>query len=267
MAPPCTLKMGPITNCTCPSNLYRLVAILIAWLGAIPTFFMEWIYFGILFKWNPLGWRFMSDFLSLIGNIEPWFSVVAWLGFPFNLLAAYYVYVLCSVQVARFFLFLEKRRHEPKEGIFPRDLSDPDYFHWNARRYIKKFPAWLVKLTPFPWMRRSYIYNKLGAKIGKHVGNLDAWIDLEFVTIEKGVAMGCQVAVTSHYFTSKYLIVKSVHVGRECLVGERVRISPGTIMEENAVLLAKSVTKLDQHIKPGEIFGGNPAGLIKVKEE
>ncbi|MHA1682299.1 MAG: hypothetical protein ACTSUE_15285 [Promethearchaeota archaeon] len=265
MAAPCTFKMGPVTNCTCPSNFYRFIAALIVWLPAIPPFLFAWIYLGLTFRWNPLGWQFMGVAIGFLNTVHPWGAVILWLAFPIALLASYYLYVLCSIHVAKFFLFFENKHHPPSQGIFPRNMENDEYRHWNARRYMKKFPCWLVKLTPFPWMRRSYIYNQLGARIGKNVGLMDAWIDIEFVTIEDDVAIGRQCAITSHYFTPEYLILKEVVIKSGALIGERTRISPGTIVGEKATILAKSVTKIEQTIPAKSTFTGNPAEAYKSR--
>ncbi|MHA1716767.1 MAG: acyltransferase [Promethearchaeota archaeon] len=267
---PCTFKMGPITNCISPGKKYYILMGLNIWLAAIPVILVELLYLGLILNWNPLSWdlwviddyfQACLEFYQLLGI----FGVIAWwFLLPFDFLFAFYFYAFLVIKIARFFLFIEKRVHPPKEGIIPRDFKDPDYFHWHVRRFIKRYPVWIVSLLPFPWMKRSYIYNQLGSKIGKNVRCLNAWIDLEFVQIEDNVLIGSASIISSYYFTPKFLIVKRVHVGKDCIIGSKSRVTPGTIIEQGVTLLAKSVTKMDDRLESCGIYGGIPAEKVEL---
>ena len=265
MSAPTALKMGPMTNCVIPSKKYVLVMALGMWFSLVPAIAMEYFYLGAAFNWNPMHVVFFQKVLDLLAVIAPWNQLAIWLIFPFNLLAVHFMNAFFATWVARFFLAIETRVHKPREGIFPRDLKDPDYYHWNARRAIKKFPCWLLQLTPFTRMKRRYIYNKLGngtIHIGKNAGLLDAWIDTEFIEIGDNVAVGRAASITSHYFTPSHLIVQKVSIGANSLVGERARVSPGANLGNRTTVLAKSVVRIGEQVPEGTIFGGNPAQRV-----
>jgi chloramphenicol O-acetyltransferase type B len=59
-------------------------------------------------------------------------------------------------------------------------------------------------------------------------------------------------------------IVKSVQIGKNCWVGSRVIILPGTIIEEGAVIQAGSV--LSGRIPKCAIVGGNPWRVIRYRD-
>nr|MDO8109051.1 hypothetical protein [Candidatus Sigynarchaeota archaeon] len=265
MSAPTAFKMGPLTNCVIPSKRIVLLMLVIMWLSIIPALILEYFYLGAAFNWNPLGVGSFQWLLDLLVTIDPWGRIGIWLVFPFNLLVVHYLNALSSIKVARFFLFIDTHLHKPREGIFPRDFKDPDYYHWHVRRAIKKFPCWILQLTPFTFMKRSYVYNKLGTgtvAIGKNVGLIDSWVDTEFVEIADNVAIGRAAAITSHYFTPGHLIIKKVTIMKDCLVGERVRVPPGAVLGEKSTILAKSIVKLDEHVPAGAIFSGNPAQQV-----
>nr|MDO8085775.1 hypothetical protein [Candidatus Sigynarchaeum springense] len=265
MSAPTGLKMGPMTNCIIPSKWHVMLMLLEMWFSIVPAMALEYVYLGIALDWNPIGLPLFQQVLDIVSSIEPWGRVIAWLLFPFNLLAVHYLNAFCAIKVAKFFLFFETHRHKPREGIFPRDFKDPDYYHWHARRALKKFPCWLLQLTPFTAMKGRYVYNQLGlgsVKVGKAMGTIDSWIDTEFVEIQDGVAIGRAAAITSHYFTPTHLIVKKVTLGKDCIVGERVRVPSGAILGERSTILAKSVVRLDEKVPANAIFGGNPAARV-----
>ncbi|MEX2681765.1 MAG: hypothetical protein Q6373_009195 [Candidatus Sigynarchaeota archaeon] len=265
MSAPTGLKMGPMTNCIIPSKWYVLLMLLEMWFSIVPAMALEYVYLGLALDWNPIGLPIFQHVLETVSIIEPWGRLFVWLLFPFNLLAVHYLNAYCAIKVAKFFLFFEIHRHKPREGIFPRDFKNPDYYHWHARRALKKFPCWLLQLTPFTVMKGRYVYNQLGlgsVKIGKAMGTIDSWIDTEFVEIQDGAAIGRAAAITSHYFTPTHLIVKRVTIGQGCIVGERVRVSPGAMLGKRCTILAKSVVRLDENVPENAIFGGNPAARV-----
>ncbi len=275
MASPVAFKMGPLTNGLVPSKGHVLLVAIIICAGALPAVVLETMYACVLFKWNPLAGAtgtvlpaislLFQGIIDVTTMLDPWASIVAWLLFPLDLLAAFYLYVLSSLIVARFFLLLETAVCKPKEGIFPRDMKNRDYRHWNTRRLLKKFPCWLLQLVPFPWLRGSFIYNQLGTRVsGTAQGLFSAWIDVEFVTIDDGVLIGRNAAITSHYFTPEYLIVKAVHVEKDAIIGEKARIPPGVTIGERATVLARSVLRLDEHVPAGACVGGNPAAAVDL---
>jgi chloramphenicol O-acetyltransferase type B len=58
-------------------------------------------------------------------------------------------------------------------------------------------------------------------------------------------------------------IEKAVHIGKNCWVGSRAIVLPGTIIEEGAVIQAGSV--LIGRIPKGAVVGGNPWKVIKFR--
>ncbi|NMC08458.1 MAG: hypothetical protein GYA24_24835 [Candidatus Lokiarchaeota archaeon] len=265
MSAPTGLKMGPMTNCVVPSKWHVVLVLVEMWLAIIPAILLESAYFAAAFAWNPTGFFVLQYVVDFILFIEPWGRIVAWLLFPFNLLAVHYLNAFCAIKVAKSFLFFETRLHPPREGIFPRDFMNPDYYHWHARRAIKKFPCWLLQLTPFTAMKGKYIYNQLGlgtVRVGKAAGTIDSWIDSEFVEIQDDVAIGRAASITSHYFTPTHLVIKKVTLGAGCIVGERARVLPGVVLGERSTVLAKSVVRIDEQVPARAIFGGNPATLV-----
>ncbi len=59
--------------------------------------------------------------------------------------------------------------------------------------------------------------------------------------------------------TRDSLIIKRVRIGKNCIIGAHSVLSPGTIMEDNVVLGALSLTNLDQHLEANWIYMGRPA--------
>jgi acetyltransferase-like isoleucine patch superfamily enzyme len=262
MAPPNTFKMGPLVNGVFPSKWYVLLVLFNMWISAIPVAIFAYVYIGLLFDWNPMHVIFMNFILGIINLLGVWARIVSWLLFPFALLVGLYIYAFLGIKVAKACLAIETWRHPVREGTFPRDFSNPDYYHFHARRVLKKFPVWVLGVVPFPWMKRSYVYNQLGATIGKDVGLLDSWTDAELVTIESGALLGRATVITSHAFVENMLVLRRTCVKKGAIVGERVRVLPGATIGEMATIAAKSVIRFGEQVPDGATFAGNPAEIM-----
>lgn len=259
MGSPTAFKMGPLTNGIVPSKAHITLMLFIACTSMIPSLVLAHAFLAVALDWNPLQAAVLVPVLDMLRIVDPWGRIVAWATFPLFLLAFHYTWAFFAIAITRGCLAIETRRHPVVEGVFPRDMANDAYYHWNARRAIKKFACWLVQLVPFPWMKRAFIYNQLGARIGKDAGVLQAWIDAELVTVGDGASIGRAAMVSSHYLTPGFLILKRVSVGSGAIIGERCRITPGAVIGERATITAKSVVRMDEVVPPGAIFFGNPA--------
>ena len=79
-----------------------------------------------------------------------------------------YILQLSAVSFSFLFLTILKLLHEPKEGIFKRDVKDKDYLYWNLRNLVKKWTLFITASNPFPWFRNRFILRFFGVKIGKN---------------------------------------------------------------------------------------------------
>jgi len=153
--------------------------------------------------------------------------------------------------------------HKPKEGVFKRDINDKDYFYWNLRNIIKKWPLFIVASNPFPWFKNRFTLRFYGVKIGKRCLCDNSWISSEFVSIGKNVIIGMGSTVLSFGIEQDSFFIKEIVIDDDVLIGAKCVLLPGTIMKKGAKLSAHSYTNIGDILEENSVYMGHPA---KIKE-
>ncbi|TFG20991.1 MAG: hypothetical protein EU530_01490 [Promethearchaeota archaeon] len=247
MSSPTSLKMShPMYIHETLRKRYFIFYLLHIWISLIPSVFLE-LGFGWLWLRMPL--------------------VVSILLIPLDLLVMYYILVLSAVGIMKIHLFLLKLFHAPREGIFPRRLTNRDFKYYYLRNYARLFPSYVISSTPFPWFRRQLYYLAFGVKIGKYGINWDVWITPEFVDIEKNVIIGHSSAILSCLLEEDKLIIKTIYIDENAIIGAKSTLLPGTHVKTGTIIGAGSFTLPFQILESDSIYFGNPAEYIKKRDD
>ena len=224
-------------------NKYLILYILIIFLSFIPCSLFEYFYIAYFWKKG----RHLLFFLLL----------------PLNILILAYILQLSAASFSFLFLTILKLLHEPKEGIFKRDIKDKDYLYWNLRNLVKKWALFITASNPFPWFRNRFILRFFGVKIGRKCICDNSWISSEFVTIGKNVIIGMGSTILSFGIEQDSFIIKKIAVEDNVVIGAKCVLLPGTIIKRNAQLSAHSYTNFDDILEENSIYLGHPAKLKK----
>ena len=227
-------------------NKYIFLYLIIILLSFIPCSFFEYFYFIYFWKEGSY-WLF---FLLL----------------PFNLLILIYLLQFSALFFSLLFLTILKILHPPREGIFKRDINDKDYFYWNLRNIIKKWPLYIAASNPFPWFKNRFTLRFFGVKIGRKCICDNSWISSEFVSIGKNVIIGMGSTLISFGIEQDNFILKQIVVEKNVTIGAKCPIMYGTIIKKGAKLSAHSYTKPNQFLEKDSIYVGHPAKLKRIKE-
>ena len=222
---------------------YLFLYIIIIILSFIPCSLFEYSYY--VFLWNR---RTIGIFFLLL---------------PFNALLLLYILQFSALLISILFLAIVKVLHTPKEGIFMRDIRDKDYFYWNLRNLVKKWPLYLTASNPFPWFKNRFTLRWFGVKIGKKSMCDNSWISSEFVSIGKNCIIGFGSTILSFGIEQDKLILKKIFVEDNVTLGAKCILLPGTVIENGAKLSAHSYTNYDALLKSNKIYIGHPSKLIE----
>jgi acetyltransferase-like isoleucine patch superfamily enzyme len=222
-------------------NKYLILYVLIILLSFIPLSLFEYYY--IIFFWNDGGYLL---FLILL---------------PFNIILAIYILHFSAILISFLFLGIVKLIHQPKEGIFKRDINDKDYFYWNLRNLIKKWPLFLIASNPLPWCKNRFTLKFFGVKIGKNSICDNTWISSEFVSIGRNVIIGMASTIISFGIEQDKFILKKISIEDNALIGAKCVLLPGTRIKKGAKLSAHSYTDFNQVLEENLIYAGHPAKL------
>jgi len=240
---PCSLKVGPFTSNIMLRKRFIALYIAIIWLSFIPVLMEFWFYWQIL--WNETNALHFYLFLPLFG------------------LLAYVSLVFSGLFIAKIFLLVINAIHPPKEGVFERSYSDKDYRYWNIRLIVKKYPIWIAHKFPFPFLDNICL-RLFGVKTSILNSLFEGWVDTEFIEFGKSVIVGQASIIQSSLVVGNLLIVKKVVIKDNVKIGAHSVVMPGTLIEENCVLAAHSLTTVEQHLDKNWIYVGIPAEKYKV---
>jgi acetyltransferase-like isoleucine patch superfamily enzyme len=167
--------------------------------------------------------------------------------------------------IAKIFLFIINIIHKPKEGVFLRNKSDKDYCYWSLRAVIKKWPTWLARQLSLPLLE-ILVLKVLGIKTSLSSVLYEGWIDCEFIELGKNVKIGQGSFIISNIIIKDKLIIKKVVIKDDVIIGAHSIVLPGTLIENNTILDAISMTTLNQRLDSNSIYHGYPAKKMESVE-
>jgi acetyltransferase-like isoleucine patch superfamily enzyme len=212
-------------------------------LSFIPCILFEWFY-GVFF-WKE-GLYLFYFFL-----------------FPFNIVILIHLLQLSAILFSVLFLTILKILFPPKEGVFKRDIKDKNYFYWNLRNIIKKWPLFISASNPFPWFKNRFTLRFFGVKIGKNGIHDNSWISSELVSVGKNVIIGMNSTLLSFGIEQNKFILRKIIIEDDVLIGAKCVLLPGTYVKHNTKLSAHSYTNYNDVLLENSIYTGHPA---KIKE-
>jgi len=218
------------------------IYLLIIVLSFIPVSIME--YYFILFLWHP-----------------PFYLIFVLL-FPFNLVLMIYLLQFGAILVSFLFLKIVNLIFTPTEGIFERDLKDKNYFFWNLRNIIKKWPLFIMASNPLPWFKNRFTLRFFGVKIGKNSLCDNTWISSEFVKIGRNVILGMNSTILTFGIEQDKFILKRIVIKDDALIGAKCVLLPGTIVKKKVQLGAHSYSDFNSIFEEDRLYRGHPAKLI-----
>ncbi|MFX1344247.1 MAG: hypothetical protein ACFFAI_04015 [Promethearchaeota archaeon] len=235
-----------VTNNAVEYNVGLLQNFIIVWLSLFPTslsFILFYVFFSL---WVP--------------------TIVIICFLPVSIVLYYVIFILFLLFFSKLYLIILNLIHIPKEGIFKRSLNDKDFTFFILRRNLKRFILKIYNYFPLPWAKLLAL-KILGIKIPYNTGVLDSYIDSDFVEIGNNVILGEGSIIMSSMIIGNLFLIKRVILKDGCTIGAFSVISPGTVVEEGAILGMGSYTQVNQCLKENSIHIGRPAKRWKINDK
>ncbi|HEY0089232.1 MAG TPA: DapH/DapD/GlmU-related protein, partial [Candidatus Lokiarchaeia archaeon] len=181
-----------------------------------------------------------------------------WLLVPLNIYGNIFLF---SLSIILFSAIVNKTlnvMHAPREGVFEKGSKDWKYMH--RRFWTAYFPIWLARALPLPWLD-ILVYRLFGVRIGKNVVTYEGYIDPELIEIGDFTMTSLNICIFSHLIYQDKVFIKRVKIGEACIIGPQSIVTPGTILNDRAVLGANSYTYLGQKLESDLIHVGTPATI------
>jgi hypothetical protein len=181
-----------------------------------------------------------------------------WLLLPLNIYGNIFLFVFTVIFFSSGIFRILNKISPPQEGIFERGSKEWKYMH--RRFWTAFFPIWLARALPLPWLD-IIAYRSFGTKVGRSVVLYEGYVDPLFVEIDDFTMTSLNICIFSHLIYQDKVLIKKVKIGKACVVGPHTIISPGTIMEDFAVLGVNSYTEINQRLKGNLIHVGTPVRI------
>ena len=242
MFQPASLKgESPVTIDERLRNRFLGLYILIIIFSFLPLAVIEYFYVRLL--WTPN--LYLIFFLLL----------------PFNILIMVHILQISAIFICKLCLIIVHLFHKPVEGEFTRSIDDKDYFYWNLRNIIKKWPLFITASNPFPWLKNRFVLRFFGVKIGKHSICDNCWISSEFIEVGENSIIGMNSVLISFGIQQDKFIIKKVTIGNNVIIGAKCVLLPGTRIMDEAKLSAHSYTSYNSKLEGRKIYSGHPAKI------
>ena len=155
---------------------------------------------------------------------------------------------------------------KPKPGIYP--LHSLATIKWGLCGALLRLVnlAFLNFITP-TFLNILY-FRLIGMKLGKGVQiNTISINDPWLLEIGDRTVIGGGASVNGHSVEKGTLILDTVKIGKDCTIGAGSIIWPGCTIGNKSILSTQSVLKRKSTIGAKEIFKGNPARNIRLKNK
>lgn len=230
MSTPVSIQDGSFSTNTLASKIFLVFFFTIIWVSILPLLLEIYIF-----------WKLIDHNLFLLIYL-----------LPFQIYFGYLILVIFSVLLTKLFLIIISLIHKPKEGVFKRIKQDRDYYFWSLRAVIKKWPIWVSKFIPLPFVGKINL---------KWFGN-----DSEFIKYGKNVSIGKGTSIKASIIFKTFLIIKKVRIGENVIIGSNSFIAPGTQIGKNDIIATMSATKLNQTLKPNSEASGFPIKSLSIQK-
>jgi non-ribosomal peptide synthetase-like protein len=146
-----------------------------------------------------------------------------------------------------------------REGVYP--LWGFYYFRfWFVKKCIDITPVSLITGTPF----LALYYRLMGMKTGKNVYlGSDRVRAFDLVSVGNNSSISKEANLMGYTVEDGLLKLGKISVGKNCFVGARSLLHPGSAMEDDSSLLELSMLKVNSTIPEGETWRGSPAKPYK----
>ncbi|MFX0075193.1 MAG: hypothetical protein ACFE96_07115 [Candidatus Hermodarchaeota archaeon] len=228
---------------------FSLIIIVQLFVGGLVLFFVNLWFINSLY-YLLTGTEFYS-----FGLKAEWYY---WLLLPLNIYANIFLFVFTIILFSAAIFRLLNKISRPKEGVFERGSKEWKYMH--RRFWTAYFPIWLARALPLPWLD-IIAYRFFGTKVGSSVVLYEGYVDPEFVEIGNFTMTSLNICIFSHLIYHDKVLIKKVKIGKACVVGPHTIISPGTVMEDFAVLGVNSYTMINQNLEGNLIHVGTPVSI------
>lgn len=129
----------------------------------------------------------------------------------------------------------------------------------------------LVKVTFMDFLALSPLltsyFRALGARLGDEVMVNSKYVhDVSLLEVGDHTVIGGDAVISCHVAEKDHIVLKTVKIGRKCMIGQRAVIMPGVVIGDGATIGAQALVLKDTVVPAGETWVGIPAHRMEHHE-
>lgn len=173
-------------------------------------------------------------------SISPWIQVM---GLPCLGILNYMLYIWSITQCSQLLNNYFEKKSTPQQGTFVRsfengNVSSPILHYYHLRGFLYKWPVWVAKKSPFPWMLNMVLRDMAKNKIDKNFMYGDVYVGLELTTLAEGAVIMDGGIISSHVIDDLYgaLTIKECQLKENAVMLPNSVITPGVTIDSKMSL-------------------------------
>lgn len=214
--------------------------------------------------WRDYLYSSLALILSLLAAVAGGYSIILFVSNAqinafmaiLSLLTGLLIFGLTCATLARVLL----KFHPFLPGSYR--MSDSVFLYWKLYSVLYYFGCSALK--PFTVIfLKPLVQTLFGANIGKDIALGGTLVDPHLIQIGTEAIIGEGSILAAHAIIPGKIVFGRICIEEKATVGVNAVVMPGVTVQKGAILLAGSVATINTVIPENEIWGGNPAQLVK----
>jgi hypothetical protein len=184
-----------------------------------------------------------------------------YLTLPFLVYIGISIVLIAQMFVSGFFIRLFRVYYEP--GTYRYDTREKNALKWMIIVSLYTPIRKMLEIIPMGKLKNTY-YRLLGMKIGQNslVGGIIK--DPCITSFGDNSTMGEYAIVYGHIhnFQKGTILIDSVSIGNNCVIGAGAIIMPGVVIEDDVIVAAGALVPKKQRLTSGNLYAGIPAKIL-----
>src|SRR4030043_75819 len=139
-------------------------------------------------------WYWTSLIDTMLNGVW-WDQWWLWALLPVSIFGSIFLFPILTLFITKVIVYFSKRRHPPREGVFP--LDSHDYRAWEFRQHALLFAIWLGRHVPLPWIDMIF-FKFTGVQIKGSSVLYDTWVDTELIKFGRDNMLSLDCVIMSH---------------------------------------------------------------------
>ncbi len=203
----------------------------------------------------PLLYFLLFNSLYIPTNLLLTIALLALIPFVFLITLGFFV--AGTAIIIKIFIAYYDRKAEIPEGYY--EVDDPRAKYFIIKYFLRLFGLRIFRGSPFNVVDTLAMRLWGKVKFGKYVKIDVAIVDPQYIEIGDYSHIGSFCRIHTHYFVDGKLYIKTVKIGKDCLIGGYAHLKPGVEIADGSMVGSAAWFRKNRKCKRPALWMGKPA--------